>query len=130
MKFTKEDEGNIIFAKPTGNAARYDKDKIVKFEVVKVKRKYVEMYMLYGDDSKSYSTDNYSPESGATQKEINSGYGGNSGYIFFRYEKDIKNHTELLVMRRKMRDFFSYGSNKISLEDAKIIVAIIEKETT
>lgn len=107
MKFTKEHEGKTIYAIPTGNNARRwgsgDSDESTRFAVIKVKRKYVEMMQ------EGYRrTENYCPETGATQSSINSGYGGNSGWNFFETLADIDRHKELNKKRKCIGDYFDW----------------------
>jgi hypothetical protein len=84
MIFTKEHEGQIIFGRPTGNNARGKGfyPPLEKFFVIKVNRKYIKMDRYFGTIN-SGQPENYCPLTGATQKDINSGYTSNSGYQFF-----------------------------------------------
>ena len=125
MKFTKEDVGKTIFAKPTGNASRHRNSTVKRFKVLKVKRKYVDLVLINEDDSESNIIDSYSPENGATQSEINRGYGENSGYLFFRSEDDILKLNELLSMKKELKDYFQY-SFELDYESCKKVVSIIK----
>lgn len=112
MEFTKEHEGKTIIAVPTGNNARsmkYSNEKYREFRVVKVKRKYVELCTLDG-----HLKNNYDPESGATQKDINAGYSLNAGYIFFESKEDYlewKTTTTIVGNIEKMTRDIGLGRN-------------------
>ena len=119
MEFTKELEGATIIGLPTGNNARMrGTTEPIKFEVVKVKRKYVEMKR-----GGSIITDNYCPKSGATQSAINSGFGGNAGYRFFRDMKEYKHwemrQTYVKNIEKMARDF-GLGRKLDNLNDSDL----------
>lgn len=129
MKLTTIDDfkglvGETILALPTGNnrvrSKSDDEQPITKFVVVSVKRKYVELSQ--GDRN---ITDYYLPETGATQSEINSGYGLNGGYIFFRDEDSIHNYTEERAMKNDIQRFFSWRFD-LSGEDIRKVWHIIK----
>lgn len=119
--------GQIIYAIPTGNNARYSKE-VKQFRVEKIKRKYVDLLDSCYWDDKYKPTNAYCIKTGATQKEINAGYGCNAGYMFFESLEAIelyKNRNELAeIVRRKLR--FEYFRN-YSLEDLKTISEVINK---
>jgi len=127
MIFTKEDEGEIIFAKGTGNNTRRNKG-ATRFKVVKVKRKYVDLSIVYEDGTISRHTDSYLPENGATQSSINQGYGGNAGYLFFRNEDEITKHDKSLSMKQEIRDYFTY-SFSMDYEGCKKILDVIKAQS-
>ena len=83
--------GQIIIGKPTGNNGRYDKSP-KEFEVVKIKRKYVDLRI--GDGL----VDTYSMITGSTQKAIVSGYDGNAGYRFY---KSLEEYQEIEMKSSK-----------------------------
>lgn len=121
--------GKVICAIPTGNNARHNKDTITEFKVLSVKRKYVSLASIY-DDIEGRA-DNYSPKSGATQDAINSGFGGNSGYIFFDTKEAVtayKEHNENISKIKKLTSY-SYGSilNDLSNDDALLILDVLSK---
>lgn len=126
MKFTKAHEGKTIYAVPTGNnARRWGRDEPARFVVVKVKRKYVELMRDgYG------RTDNYCPETGATQSAINAGYGGNSGWRFYESLEEIKQERELKDKLSKINRVFSLldVNGKIEQRIINEVYDIIEKE--
>ena len=124
MEFTKEHEGKDVIALPTGNNARGGKG-AEKFRVIKVKRKYIEMAKVY-DDGRLGIANNYCPNSGATQKEINSGYGLNAGYIFFNSEEDIEEYKLINKMRDEISQFFNWRSFKLDNEKIKQVYEIIK----
>ena len=124
MKFTKQHEGKIIYAIPTGNAARYDPELIQKFKVFKVKTKYVEMSKVFDSGEVGHSN-NYCQKTGATQKSVNAGYMLNSGFIFFETIKDIENHMEHAKIKKEIYEFFRYEIN-LSFEQCKNIIEIIK----
>lgn len=101
----KQHEGKTIFGLGTGNnKSRSGPNDPVEFEVIKVNRKYVSLRVYK-------SVDNYDPESGATQQSINTGYGGNAGYLFFESLDDIEAYNEHRIKNRKVYGYFrSYGS--------------------
>ena len=124
---TKEDEGNIIYALPTGNNARRlpkDHDPI-KFMVKKVKRKYVDLVRVY-DDGTEVDIGPVHPRTGATQHMINAGYGGNAGYMFFKSKYDIFKHSVEVKMRKDITEFFKLINFKLNYEDIEKIHNIIE----
>ena len=123
--------GQIIYAIPTGNNARYSKE-VKQFRVEKIKRKYVDLLDSCYWDDKYKPTNAYCIKTGATQGAtqgaINMGYGFNAGYVFFESLEAIelhKNKNELAeIVRRKLR--FEYFRN-YSLEDLKTISEVINK---
>lgn len=127
MKFNKELEGKIIYAVPTGNNARYAKDKIEKFKVIKVKRKYIEMSQVWEAGDIEKSSCNYCPESGATQTSINQGYGGNAGYDFYLNLEEVENHKNIKKLKKEIKEYFSgYGDLSLTLEQLQSIYKIIK----
>ena len=125
MKFTKELEGTVIYATPTGNNARRGKcNEIIEFEVVKVKRKYVELIR-----EGFRHTDNYCQNSGGTQSAIASGYVNNSGYKFFPSKAAINAHSKQLMELDEIESFFRYRRGQaLTAEKVSMIYSIIEGE--
>jgi len=127
MEFTKEHEGKIIYARPTGNAARRWDGNLKEFEVVKVKRKYVEMRINGG-----VFTDNYCPKTGATQSAINAGYTTNSGYLFFESKDDYRKwefrETVCENITKMTRDYsLRHKLSGLSDEDLRVLEHILLK---
>lgn len=116
MEFTKDLEGKIVLAIPTGNNARWkSSNEPIEMEVVKVKRKYVEMRRADGGLS-----ENYCPKTGATQQAINSGYGNNAGYRFFENRKEYQAweyRTTLISNVAKMVRDFNFANRLADLND-------------
>ena len=123
---TKEDEGKIIYAIPTGNNARsYEKDDgPISFLVKKVKRKYVDLSQVYHDGSYGRIMP-FHPTTGATQQMIAAGYGGNAGYMFFKTKDDVSRHWLESGMRRDISDFFARRSFELDFDDMATIHNII-----
>lgn len=129
--------GDILYAIPKGNAARrwsFDEDGFTIFEVVKVNRKYT---VLRRDGWKH--TDNYCLESGATQAEINSGYGNNSGYYFFKSPEEYIEYREVTRIKKVIREscggyqLSSLISDECAVEVYKVLLkhkALPTEETT
>lgn len=118
----KELIGQEIICVPTGNAARR-REKLyyeVK-EVVSVGRKYVKLKDIFEDD--------YRAEDGATRSEVTRGYGGNSGYLFF---KDIPSWTEYKkhcdLAQEISRKVNHFNWSKLSKEDLLMVKGIIFEE--
>lgn len=120
--------GQIIYGQPTGNNARYDRG-LQKFRVESVGRKYMKLCAEYSDGSFSTYTDSYCPESGATQKDINSGYGGNSGYKWYLSEDEYQVDVEHKNMLDRCQEFFRWNVNikSIGQDDLKQIDDILQK---
>ena len=121
MNFEKEDIGKIIYAVGTGNNARRSGAKIKEFKVVSIKRVYVELETTYGTKQM------YHKESGASQQSINSRYGGNEGYEFFRTMEEIKEQEVVNKMKQELIEFFRYS---FVLDDESIfkIYSLIKQE--
>ena len=116
MEFTKAHEGKTIFAVPTGNNARRGNDSIVEFEVVKVKRKYVELRR-----TGRTSSDNYCKKRGATQSSVAAGYGNKAGYRFYESKEEIERYRELNNKYEEIRKIFSiYNSMSSNVSDDMI----------
>ena len=98
MEFSKDMAGSMVYAIPTGNnrARGNVEQQVVEFEVVKVKRRYVELKR----DGWS-RTNNYCKESGGTQESITSGY-YNAGYVFFPSLEAIAKHTLSLKKKKEI----------------------------
>ena len=123
---TKEDEGKIIYAIPTGNNAnRYKKDDgPISFFVKKVKIKYVDLSKV-NDDGTYGRIIPFHPTIGATQKMIADGYGGNAGYMFFKTKDDVSRYWLESMMRQDISDFFRNRSFKLNFDDIATIHNII-----
>jgi hypothetical protein len=104
--------GKTIYAIPTGNNVRIEKG-IVTFKVISVKRKYVELQHQF------YSvTALYDPKTGATQSEMQAGYGSDAGYIFFKTENSYK---EYIKMCSFISRYIGYNFSKMKPETIKLI---------
>lgn len=103
--------GQEVICIPTGNAARgRDNNYFETKTVVSVGRKYVKL--------KDYREDEYRAEDGATRAEVNRGYSGNSGYIFFATEEDYqahKQHCNLAQQISRKTNYFDWSG--LSAED-------------
>lgn len=111
----KEYVGKTIFAVPTGNnARRNDKDYIEKFDVISCGRKYVQL------QCKNWgSPNNYCPEKGASQSQINSGYGLNAGYKFYSDLESIEKEREVAQKLSEIKETFR-GWGNCYLNDKQI----------
>lgn len=129
MIFTKETVGKEIYAMPTGNNARGNPDKIETFKVMSVGRVYVGLSSVYPSGKVGIET-KYHPANGATQKSINSGYGGNSGYIFFETLDELADFRHLQELRKtldeKLRYFRASKLNKSQIERINAVLAEVE----
>ena len=121
-ELSKDLKGKTIYGEPTGNNARYDSGNPVAFEVVSVGRKYMELKRVGWMRTDKYNI------SGATQSEVNAGYGCNSGYNFFLTMEELE---ESIALRAKLREvelfFISWSGRDLSPEEINIIHEIISK---
>jgi hypothetical protein len=111
--------GMEVYAIPTGNNARGTGDKITTFKVMSVGRVYAGLSVVF--DAGGIGTENnYLPESGATQKAIRNGYGGNAGYKFFLTLDELADYRHLKILMAefdaKIRHLNSGNLNKIQIE--------------
>lgn len=116
-------EGKVIYAIPTGNNARRG-NRIVQFKVKKVKRKYIELAIMF-DGEESRIVDNYCPDSGSTQSAISTGYGGNAGYRFFIEEESAKNFIERNKLSEKIIEYIRENRRSLTLEKCRKIKDIL-----
>ncbi len=118
----KEHEGKTIYGIGTGNnCPRGGITNVpVEFNVVKVKRKYVEMSV-----GSSRYTDNYHPKTGSTQQSINTGYSNNQGYMFFESLQDIEEYKALNKIRSAVFSYFRDMNPILSEDQARGIHAIL-----
>lgn len=130
MIFTKDTIGKEIYAIPTGNNARGNPDKIVTFKCVSVGKVYVGLSYVFSDGTTGCE-DKYLPSSGATQKSINSGYGGNAGYVFFETLDDLADYRTLKELQKSLEGKFRYFRaselNKSQIERILTVLAEGEK---
>jgi len=120
----KKHEGKTVFGLPTGNnVSRVSTNPPIEFNVVKVKRKYVDLIRVgYG------RIDAYCPLSGATQDQINSGYTNNAGYKFFESLEDIDRYLEHHKKLDAIKEYFrSFTQSTLSEEDVSTIHELIYK---
>lgn len=101
MNFTKDMIGQTIYAIPTGNNARGNKDKVSTFEVVSIGKIYVELRAVT-EDFRSSFTDKYDPKTGATQSAVKSGHSGNAGYIFFPSMDSVTEWYHSIELRKAL----------------------------
>lgn len=96
IEITKEHVGRAVFAIPTGNNARrgVSQQELVRFEVVGFGRKYAKV-LQYGREVA------ICPRTGALQESIRSGFGNNSGYIFFNSKDDATLYQQDTKMRQE-----------------------------
>ncbi len=115
----KELIGEEIICVPTGNGARgRDADYYETKVVVSVGRKYVKL--------KGYIEDAYRVDDGATKSEVNQGYGGNSGYMFFKDVEGFtlyKEHCGLAQEVSRKVNYFDWS--KLSGEDLSTVKKIV-----
>lgn len=127
--FDKKLEGTFIYGRPTGNNARSNPDKIEKFKVVRVKRKYFDLIRYFRVDSEeTYGDGNsYCPATGALESEIRTGYGGNAGYKFFDTIEEVKRDIDKDNLIDKLADKLTrYDLRKLTYEQVIAIQAIVE----
>lgn len=123
IEITKEYEGKIVYAIPTGNAARGWNGEPQKFDVIKRKKIYVVLKPAGGSDGHAKS---YHPISGATQSEINAGYGGNSGYKFFASLEDIELFDSYCKKLKDVKSYFrDIGRSSLSTQQVNSIHSIL-----
>lgn len=118
----KKHEGKTVFGLPTGNnVSRVGTNSPIEFEVVKIKRKYVDLRRK----GTTY-TNAYCPYSGTTQEGINSGYVCNAGYEFFESLEDIERHLEHRKKLDAIKEYFrSFAQVTLSEEDVSTIHGLI-----
>lgn len=113
--------GKDIYCTPTGNAARRGS---VPFEIMKlisVGRKYLKLETKFGIKE-------LRAEDGASRESVNSGYGGNSGYMFFDSEDGFLNyedHCKLASEVSKIAYWFRWQD--LSEEDLAKVYEVIKK---
>ena len=124
MKFTKENEGAVVYALPTGSywqTSRNRDNEVLEFNVLKVKRRYVDMQRVG-----STRIDSYCQKSGATQSQVNAGI--SSGYKFFPSLTAIKIHNRYISELKEVRAYFGhYGACSLNHKDVSLINSIIKK---
>ena len=118
ITISKEHEGKTVYGLGWGNnCPRSGQLLPVEFYVAKVNRKYVSLQSKHG------KPENYDPESGTTQSEINRGY-LNEGYAFFESLQDIKDHIALTKIKGEISGYFR-NNPKLSEGQARTIRAIL-----
>lgn len=120
IEITRGHVGSVVFGYPTGNNARrgVDWQAVVKFDVVGFGRKYAK---VISSRSGSYEISIH-PFTGATQSEINSGYGSNAGYMFFESELDAEHFIKRCKLKRNVAIRLSNASSISGLSDDLIDV--------
>ena len=105
-ELSKDLIGKTILGYPTGNNQdrslnrKGENQKLVKFKVISVGRKYMELLHV------SYNRKNKYDLNGRTPQSINTGYGGNAGYDFFESEEDCNAWLSAFKRRGEVFDFF------------------------
>ncbi|HIF6165118.1 MULTISPECIES: hypothetical protein [Vibrio harveyi group] len=120
--------GKVIYGIPTGNnRPRNKKEKIVKFNVLSVARKYMTLVRVGSSDC---TADKYNIK-GATQSAINSGYGGNAGYMFFDSLANLEQHKKAALERTFLRETFGgFGtpfSDDVIIRIAEVVRSYIDE---
>lgn len=113
--------GKDIYCKPTGNAARRGSAPFQIMKLISVGRKYLKLETMFGIKE-------LRAEDGASKEEVNAGYGGNSGYMFFDSEVSIlryKNHCKLASEVSRMTNWYRWQD--LSEEDLVKVYQIIKK---
>ena len=120
--------GQIIIGKPTGNNARYNKE-CKEFEVVKIKRKYVDLRTGFGYGAGH--VESYSIKNGSTQSMITSGYGGNAGYRFFKSMEAYQEYEQKSSRASFISDKLRYSNTVMKLPISLIneIYLALKKES-
>lgn len=125
IEVTKDSVGKIVFALPTGNNAKRGKERqdIERFEVISFARKYMTVKRVNG-----YQEITMCPKTGATQEAIRTGYGGNSGYIFFASYEDAENFQLESELRSKAFRLLSNfnSTSRLSIETISKIIEELE----
>ncbi|CAM0102967.1 hypothetical protein PODOV084v1_p0038 [Vibrio phage 340E47.2] len=99
--------GERVFALPTGNNARNNKDSVVIFSVKSCARKYVSLARIWSkDDDSEANAVSYLPQNGATKEAVNSGFVGTAGYEFFSSEESIERYKEISGLRSDLSSRF------------------------
>lgn len=123
MRIAKEHTGKTIYAIPTGNNARrgIKNQDPQPFEVVSVARKYAKL------KNPSGYTDDYDCEIGATKQAVQSGYSGNSGYMWFASLIEVEELNERNRLQDDISAAFRYGPPRhLSFDQVKKIHSILE----
>ena len=122
IKIEKKHEGKTVFGLPTGNnVSRVGTNAPIEFEVVKIKRKYVDLRRK----GTTY-TNAHCPYSGTTQEEINSGYMCSAGYKFFESLEDVERYLEHNKKIAAIEKYFkSFAQVNLSEEDVSTIYGLI-----
>jgi len=112
--------GAIIYGKPTGNNARH-KGGLVEFEVVKMKRKYVDL-----KEVGSRHVESYLPSNGATKQAVTSGHGNNSGYDFYQTKDEYEDSATLERQKSFVKKHFgTWPDGEVSDDQYKRIYHIL-----
>ena len=104
------------------NNSRHHKGEHSEFYVNKVGRKYINLRRVH--DGEVYGMEvNYCPITGSTQEAINTGFGGNGGWMFFKtrqqlFEYQIRTARDN-TLKREFRDAPYCGLPEWLTEDLK-----------
>ncbi len=124
-KFKGIAAGDIVWMKPTGNAARRGLTELLEGKVTKVGREYFYVSRVFDDGSLSRYVEKIRIEDGECINE------GNYGYIIYRSKEEAAEDNDKEEKYEEIRKFFSsYGGNvkKLSYGAIKDIHAILRKE--
>lgn len=124
MDLNKDLVGKVIFGVATGNGARGNRGKLVltKFTVMGVRRKYFDLSRTTIDDGEISlrEPDSYCPVTGALESQIRLGYGGNSGYKFYRTVQEAQDDFDKERMYVEIMNN-AYALKKLSYNQIKDI---------
>ena len=125
MKFTKDLIGKCIYATPTGNNSRGNKNKIYTFKVLDVKRRYARL-RIYLDNGEEGYEDSYCMKTGASESQARQGYTLNAGFKFYRTKEAIGEKQNRDSIEDKIKCFFSvFGETNLNLDQLYRIEKII-----
>jgi len=128
FKIEKKHEGCFIFGAPYGYSRRHDQ-RLIKFEVIKVKRKYADLREL----GRMYETiHTRCLDKGISEECYRSGIRGSSdGYEWFETGEDYYEYCEharkLDVTQSFFHNDYLRSYNKLSRDEMSAIHKIIEK---
>lgn len=127
-ELSKDLIGKTIYAYPTGDnvsraLVRANKPQVlIEFEVISVGRKYMEL------KRPAYTfTDRYNL-SGATQKDVQSGYSTNAGYHFFLSLEDVEIWKDKREKRSEVETYFRSFKKPTDEQILKIHAILFENE--
>ena len=118
IEITKYHIGKAVYGYPTGNNARrgVDVQQLVEFQVVGFGRKYAKVVRFGHEQS-------ICPKTGALQDQINSGYGGNAGFMFFESAADAEEYVNFVKLRESVAIELNFNSVKRLSDDLVVEIA-------